>query len=298
MAEGTIIKSPAWLAPRKGIDPYAITERSLRDLQDYYRSEEKKLRSYRLDPGTHTKIIAGLQEEYDQAKFKITSIQSQLNDIKRGIAAGQIDPVLGQEAMMRLVVPQETAEAMFPKEQRGPIPSATGISPSNIKSYVERFDLIRPEMMGYPHGKKWYRWDRGEVAPNKMVEFYFQERNVANLNDPRNANKIAGFNQAFIESMGKDERAKKTLKELLNPKTGDPRMIAAFSPDSSINRAFMNQFGTTKKASVSPFAATIQKQMPKQTSQRVRVISPQGVTGTVEADELEQYLAQGFKRIQ
>jgi hypothetical protein len=121
---------------RGTLDPYQIVNKHLSDVQNYYKNREEELRSYGLDPEAHNRAVAGLQEEYDQAKFKITSLQSQLDTIKQGMAHGKIDPMLGQEAMMRLVVPQETAEAMFPKqirEQRG------RFTPSEFKSYTEDF---------------------------------------------------------------------------------------------------------------------------------------------------------------
>jgi len=283
---------------QNSIDPYSVVKQNLHGLQSYYKNREDELRSYKLDPEAHNKAIAGLQEEYDQAKFKITSLQSQLDTIKRGMSSGQINPTLGQEAMMRLVVPPETADAMFPRIKE-PTVGVGGTSPTGLTAHIKRFDTIREGILDYPGGKRWWRWDTQQADREKMIKSYFNEWNIANLNDRRNAAKIPGFNQAFIESMGKDERTKNLLIELLDSETGDPRMLAAFSPDSGIKRGFMNQFGVTKnKPLITPFSQGIQKQAPKQTNQRIRVVSPQGVTGTVEARELEQYISQGFKRIQ
>jgi len=282
---------------QSGIDPYQIVNKNLSSVQKYFGEKEKTLRSYGLDPEAHNQAIAKLQEEYDQAKFQITSMRSQLDTIKQGMARGQIDPVLGREAMVRMVVPSEMADAMFPRIKELTV-GVGGTSPAGLTAHIKRFDTIREGMLDYPEGKRWWRWDTQQADREKMIKSYFNEWNIANLNDRRNAAKVPGFNQAFIESMGKDERTKNLLIELLDSETGDPRMLAAFSPDSGIKRGFMNQFGAVKNRSLTPWAASIQKQAPKQTNQRIRVVSPQGVTGTVEARELEQYISQGFKRIQ
>jgi len=247
----------------QGIDPYNILNRHQNELWKYYEQQEKTLRDYGLSKEAHNRAIGQIQREYDSHKFRFGTIKSQLDTIKQGVASGQIDPINGQKAMMQLVVPQGTVEAMFPRPETQPTPLATGVSPSSREGFVEQFDKIRGGMLGYPEGKKLFRWDTKQVIPEKMVKRYMTERNIANLNDPRNVAKIPGFNQAFIESMSKDERTTEALEKLLDPKTGDPRMIAAFSPDSKLNRGFMKQFGVTKTQPITPFAQSLQKQKPK-----------------------------------
>lgn len=237
-----------------GIDPFTVLDKNQNELKKYYKRRETILKGYGLSQKVHNKAIAQMQQEYDESKFKFTSTRLQLDDIKRGMASGQIDPDNGVKAMMQLVSPQGTVEAMFPKPERQPAVGVTGVSPSGMASYVKRFDVVREGMIRKV-GPKWYRWDKKQAIPKEMIKRYFTERNIANLNDPRNAAKIPGFNQAFIQSMGEDERTSELIEELLDPETGDPRMLAAFSPDSSMNRAFMSQFKTTK--GVSPFAKAL-----------------------------------------
>jgi hypothetical protein len=90
------------------------------------------------------------------------------------------------------------------------------------------------------------------------MKLYFNKRQEAALNDPRNINRVPRFNNAFIASMSKDERVMDVLEELLDEKTGDPRMLAAFAPDSLVNRAFLSQFSSTQKRPVvSPVSQSI-----------------------------------------
>lgn len=233
------------------IEPYAIYRKSLNDLNENYKRREKALGGYGLSQEAHNRAIAQIRQEYDGIRFNFTTTKSQLDDINRGMASGQIDPIKGLQAQMQLVSPQGTVEAMFPKPERQPTIGATGMSPSGMASYAKRFETVREGMLGYVD-KKWWRWDTKQAIGKKMIKRYFTERKIANLNDPRNATKILGFNQAFIQSMGEDERTAELIEKLLDPKTGDPRMLAAFSPDSRLIRGFMNQFKTTK--GVSPFA--------------------------------------------
>ena len=277
--QGTITMAPNWGQPiteagewrgaptsptirqgTTGINPFTILDKNQNELKEYYKRREKTLRGYNLPQEAHNKAIAQMQQEYDESKFKFISTRLQLDDIKRGMASGQIDPMGGLQAQMQLVSPQGTVEAMFPKPQRQPTVSAVGVSPSGMASYVKRFETVREGMIKKV-GPKWYKWDKKQAIPKEMIKRYFMERNIANLNDPRNAAKILGFNQAFIQSMGEDERTADLIEELLDPKTGDPRMLAAFSPDTSLTRGFMKQFRTTK--GVSPFAQAVQKQKPK-----------------------------------
>ena len=245
------------------VDPYKIIDKNLGELKNNFKNRVETLKGYKLAPDAFNKILAQMQEEYDNSKAKVASTRLQLDTIKQGVASGQIDPINGQKAMMQLVVPQGTVEAMFPKPEKQPTPLATGVSPSGMEALVERFDTLRKGMLGYPEGKKLFRWDTKKAIPEKMIKRYFTERNIANLNDPRNAAKIPGFNQAFIQSMQQDERTAELIEKLLDPKTGDPRMVAAFSPDSKVNRAFINQFGVAKTQPISPMADALQKQKPK-----------------------------------
>lgn len=239
------------------IEPYAIYNKNLNDLNENYKRREKALEGYGLSQEGYIRAVGQIRQEYDRMRFKFTTTKSQLDDIKRGMAFGQIDAISGQKAMWELVAPQETVAAMFPRQ---PAVSAVGVSPTGMASYVKRFETVREGMIKKV-GPKWYKWDKKQAIPKEMVKRYFTERNIANLNDPRNAAKIPGFNQAFIQSMGEDERTADLIEKLLDPETGDPRMLAAFSPDSSMNRAFMRQFRTTK--GVSPFARALQKERKK-----------------------------------
>ena len=232
-------------------DPRAFVHTRLVALGDHYESQYKATR----DP----QEAARIQQEYDTEKFRLADSLAQIDYIQALIDSGY-DPEAGLRAQREVAGIRLPA----PEQPRTLTPSAVGLSPSGMKSYVERFNTVRESILEYAKGKKWYRWDVKTANRDKMIERYFNERNLANLNDPRNAAKVPGFNQAFIESMGQDERTAELIKELLDPVTGDPRMLAAFSPDSPVNRAFLSQFGVTKKRpGISPVSQGIANQLPK-----------------------------------
>jgi len=275
--QGTATYRPNWGQPivngqwqgqpqtTPAIDPRKIVSDRLGSLRADFKQRANTLKASGLDAGIHNRILAGWQDEYDQAKAELTGATSQLDLIQQQVGAGGMTQEAGREAAIRMIVPRETADLMFPSV-RAVTPGVTGVSPAGMASQVGRFDTIREGMLEYPEGKEWWRWDTKKASKKKMIKRYFNERHIANLNDPRNVNKIPGFNQAFIESMGGDERTADLLVELLDPETGDPRMRAAFAPDSAVNRGFMSQFKDTKPhlgVGVSPLGKSIAKGAPK-----------------------------------
>lgn len=245
----TIASGPASgpMAQNK-IDPYAIVKQNLHDLQGYYKNREDELRSYKLDPEAHNEAIAGLQEEYDQAKFKITSLKSQLDDIKRGVGAGQIDSILGQEAMIRLVVPQETADAMFPKqqkEQRG------RFTPGEFKAYTEDFKNMAESAIAKP----WL--SRNYAEPDKLKEQYFAARAKYGYDTDMNVTERKAFDLAWDNAIGSDKKLTKAWKKL---KDEDPDLFTSRTYDDRLLNIAARKINGQ---SVSPLAASIQGQTPK-----------------------------------
>lgn len=130
--------------------PYSILDNQLTQLRSYYEDRERKLRIQQLPKARHNAVVSNMQAEYDANKFKIQSLRSQLDDVRRSNA----DPALANEAMWRLVVPEEHAAAMFP----GPIKEPTErvpISPSGLISHkgtMEQFAKGAKEEPGWEWG--------------------------------------------------------------------------------------------------------------------------------------------------
>lgn len=111
--------------------PYSILDSQQHQLRRYYTDREQKLRIRRLPKAQHNAELANMQSAYDAQKFRISSMRSQLDDIRRS----GTDPTLRDEAMWRLVVPPEQAAAMFPtvKKPTERVP----ISPPSLKSHLK-----------------------------------------------------------------------------------------------------------------------------------------------------------------
>ena len=117
---GQPVVNGQWEAGQSGtttpiIDAHAIINNQLEQLKDNFKRRAETLRASGLSPQAHNEILAEMQKEYDEAKAKLTETKSQLDLIKKGIDSGEIDPVLGQEAMARLVLPPEVVDALFLK---------------------------------------------------------------------------------------------------------------------------------------------------------------------------------------
>ena len=118
-----------------GIDPYKTFDKNLNELKSYYKRREATLKGYRLPEGAHNKAVDQMQQEFDEARLKFTTTRLQLDDIKQGMASGQIDPTNGLQAQMELVAPQGTVEAMFPRPQKQSAVRHGRFSPQKLKTF-------------------------------------------------------------------------------------------------------------------------------------------------------------------
>ncbi len=116
-------------SPGTGMDPDSIMRRRLDALKAHYKNKQSVLKGYKLSPKQHNSIVKRMQDEYDEQKFGMIAARLQVEDIKRGVAAGDIEQGAGEEAMLRLILPKEHVNALYPKEgtERTPLsPSALG----------------------------------------------------------------------------------------------------------------------------------------------------------------------------
>lgn len=117
--------------------PYSILDNQFNQLRRYYTDKEQKLRIRRLPKAQHNAELAGMQSAYDAQKFKISSMRSQLNNIRRS----GTDPTLIDEAMWKLVAPEQAA-IRFPTKriptERVPIsPTALGRHEEMMAEFAE-----------------------------------------------------------------------------------------------------------------------------------------------------------------
>jgi hypothetical protein len=104
--------------PAKETTPYSILDDQLNNVWDFYSKQEQGLKNTPLTDTDYNRHITELQQEYDSIKMKISTQRKQLDLIQQMVDNGAINPDAGQEAMYRLVLPEETQQAMFQKTQK------------------------------------------------------------------------------------------------------------------------------------------------------------------------------------
>lgn len=235
------------------INPNEIIKAKLKALGDQAESQYNNIRDAGLAPEVTKKLLVEIQNEYNQAKSDLVGIESQLNLIQQSVGVGEMTPEAGREASLRMIMPRETVDLMFPSVKQGPTPSATGTSLSERNAVKEYFGKGGDGGESVVNYGGWF--GRAFTDPTKVKELYKAEHDIRNLNDPRNVNKISGFNAAFKAGISELPKGVEALNKLLDPKTGDPDMLRWFSKtsESQLGRAF-----NSKVDSVSPMAKSIQ----------------------------------------
>jgi len=246
-----------------GIDPYKILDKNQNELKEYYRRREKTLRGYGLSQETHNRAIAQMQQEYDESKFKFISTKLQLDDIKQGMASGQINVIKGQRAMMQLVAPQETVEAMFPKqptEQRG------RFTPGEFKSYVKEFGEAAESTIVNPWG--WGKGSRKYSDPEQLKEQYFGVRAKYGYDTDMNTTEKKAFDLAWDQALSSSKHTIKTWKQL---KKTDPDIFMSRTYDTRLlNIAARKAQGQP----ISPMAKALKPKVPLRV--KLQAMSPVG----------------------
>jgi len=208
-----------------GVDPYKIADRNLKNLGDYYENKVNTLKGYKLPPNFFNQALAKIQEEYDGTKFEMVSSRLQLDDIKQGIASGQIDPMAGQQAMMELVAPQGTVEAMFPKPERQQTEPRGRFTPSEFNSYVKEFGEVAKSTMVKPWLGKNY------ADPDKLKEQYFGVRAKYAYDTDMNTSEKKSFDLAWDQALSGSKHTIKVWKQL---KETDPDVFMSRTYDTRL----------------------------------------------------------------
>ena len=272
--QGEITYKPNWGQPitetgqwwgasqptRPAIDPHQVVSDNLTQLWANFKQQAETLRAANLDPDVHNRILAGWQNEYDQAKAEQIGIQTQLGLIRQSQTAGGLTSEAAREAGLRMLMPKETVDAMFPKPE-GVTPSARGMSPSGGRAYFGMFTdpSVRESLITDPKGW-WAKKHRKYIDPEKMEDMYFQWRLNANLDDPSNANQVPGFNDSFKRAMNAQPDTKKVFDELVGKgEKSSLNMRIAFTKPSQLT-----DIAARKATGVSPLGNAF---MPKPTQQ-------------------------------
>ena len=246
-----------------GIDPFTVLDKNQNELKEYYKRREKTLKGYGLSQEAHNNAVAQMQQEYDESKFKFTSTRLQLDDIKQGMASGQIDAINGQKAMMQLVSPQGTVEAMFPKqptEQRG------RFTPSEFKSYVKEFGEAAKSTIVNPWG--WGKGQRKYSDPEQLKEQYFGVRAKYGYDTDMNTTEKKAFDLAWDQALSGSKHTIKTWKQL---KANDPDVFMSRTYDARLLNI------AARKAQGQPISPMAKALKPKMSFRmKLQAMSPVG----------------------
>lgn len=255
-----------------GIDPYRTFDKNLSELKKHFKHREKTLKGYGLPEGAHNKAVGQIQQEYDEARLKFTTTRLQLDDIKQGMASGQIDPINGQQAMMQLVAPQGTVEAMFPKqqtEQRG------RFTPSEFKSYVKEFGEAAKATIVNPWG--WGKESRKHSDPEQLKEQYFGVRAKYAYDTDMNTSEKKAFDLAWDQALSGSKYTVKAWKQL---KENDPDVFMSRTYDARLLDIAARK---AQGQPISPMARSLQKQKPRVSLGKKIAIGALGVNPLVGA---------------
>ena len=217
--------------------PYSILDNQKQQLWAYYENKEQQLRARRLPRAQHSAAIAAMQSEYDAKKFRIQSMRNQLDEVNKLVP----DPTARNEAMWKLVLPQETSAAMFQTE-RAPTERAP-LSPQQLKTQLgvmEKFAEAAPPVKEY--------WTGVKQEPRK------QEDLIAQYKTYREAMGYNNFTPGQQQQLDYqwDSLMRKRLKYKWNPK--DVKIKAL--------RPYGSRLAEIAGKKISPFAKSIKVSKP------------------------------------
>jgi len=228
--------------------PYQVLDQQFNSLRRFTQDQLDKLDARNLPEEQYNQIMAGMQADYDQQKFKISNMRSQLDTIRQDRT---IAPELKNEAMWRMVLPPEHAAAMFPKQVAEPRGRMT---PGEAVAYKKSFkEAIKPAYSAPYFGSNLY-------DSEKLKEIYFAERDKAGYGDQMNAAEQRGFDAAWDELLDSSKAGKKAW----NP--DDPDILSSRTYDQRLLNIAAGKM-TGKR--VSPFAQGMSKSVEPKTLDKV-----------------------------
>lgn len=115
--------------------PYDILDNRAKEIQQYFQRQGRILEQTQLTNTQFQKGLMALKAGFDEQMFRQNQYRQQLKTVESMIQKGNISPQAGQRAMWQLVMPSETAKAMFPTERAGR--AGAPFSPGTMERYRE-----------------------------------------------------------------------------------------------------------------------------------------------------------------
>jgi len=229
-----------------GVDPRRVVGGRLKQLRDEFKQQADTLKTSGLDVAAHNRVLAGWQNEYDQAKNEQIQIQSQFDLADQAVAAGEMTPEAGREYNIRLIDP-ELADSMFPPikaEPRGRFtPSQRGFT-----GYPEAFEDAQMRALN----------PDGSYNSAAMKREYFKERMLNGYNQ-FNSNQKQAYDAMWADQMFDPEIRQRWEEDV----KGDPNLYTGrIGPDSSsLMRVAVGK--ATGQKSISPLGRSVLNKLPK-----------------------------------
>ena len=282
------------------MNPREIAEQQYKQIHNQFSQQEDILMNTEMSDEDFNNSMQQLQSKYTEVKSKFDASMAELDTVERLTQQGAITPEAANEAMFRMVVPSETAAAMFPRQATQRQPSRP-LTPGQMESYDES---IGQHVQSAPSkdrpGWDWPQelisdWtDQKRFAPKKsqsaLTAAYmkWRDRIQYDVYEPHHQRQL---DTEWDAVMASDDRFEWDASK------PEVRILRTKGPIGSaiINKKFQTP---TRMSGNGPIQVGIAKQLPQQkTDQRVRVRGKDGKVGTIPASQLNEALKSGYTKI-
>ena len=166
------VENPTATAANTAQDsPFAVVDQQANTLKQRFAEQFERLQGQNLPPEQHNKILAGMQADYDNEKYKLADVRTQLNGVQSAIDSGVVDPTLGQQTMWKLAAPHMAGAFKPPTE---PQPKAA-LSPGMMAKQEEFMD-------SFAKNAKVAKGAWSERDPESLIQKYKDYQDVSNYN--------------------------------------------------------------------------------------------------------------------
>lgn len=266
------------------MNPREIAEQQFKQIHNQFAEQENILQNTEMSDEDFNNSMTQLQSKYAEAKSKFDSSMAELNTVERLTQQGAITPEAAEQAMFRMVVPPETAAAMYPKQAA---PERT--SPF-LPGTLQNFDETILQFAESAPDKKGLEWGDPHKTQSTLTASYMKWRKYVQY-DEHDSSRQKQLDQEWDAVMAGNKKYE------WNPDKPEVRILRSKGPLGSAiaNKKFQTP---TRMSGNGPMQVGIAKELPQQkTEQRVRVRGRDGKVGTIPASQLNEALKSGYTKI-
>jgi len=271
--------------PMPTLTPQMILQDQFAKLREEYKAKGDSIP--KSDPENYAKQIQQLQGEFDKRKKDIYAQGSQFDQISQLAQAGLIPQEDADRAMWKMILPTETAQAMFQPESRNTPLSPGSLNAKSMTGSVSQFAGAAPEQ------GRWNPLSENRFEQPDLIKQYQAWRDFVGY-DARPPVQQKQLDIQWDDMLAADKRYR------WNPKSPE---ISALRAKGSISKAAAAAVlpgtpmaGTPK---TSPFVQQVQASKPA--PEKITVTRPDGSQVSVPKTEWLQQrttaLSEGWKEI-